>query len=268
MPGTNREWVLEDILRKIVDSGHLYEIADAIKTNALLHKEPIHISKTGVYDSILSAYEQLKIIDQFLVHNHFSAVWEIDEAFQKKIHAYKADTPFTNIITFDSRYWIVSYASETVNEQDALTAIIQAISRAGYAPLILRCDKSALLCKVISKYFPEIKLDARSHEEYIGQNARIERVHGEARGRNLAKKKRVYSVPALQMAADFCRWNHNFIAKHSELNGLTPANAAGIRYNFRRWVDLLAFTHRMRFSWSLMYPTKEESLSRFRALRK
>lgn len=255
IPGNNNAWVVEAMLDCLMDSGHLGPVADTIRKVAKYHNmETVHICKTTVFNTVIAVHNQLSILDEMFYHTNLSSVWEIDEAFQRKI--YWKNMPFTNILAANSRFWLSSHAAECLTEHDALTAIVQAISRAGYAPLIIRCDKSTLLGSVINKYFPEIELDAKSHEEYIGQNAKIERLHGDARGKNLGKKKRFYCSSTLQIAVDLCRWHHNFIERHSSLDGLTPANVAGIRVNFQSWIDLLTYTYRMQYTWSLMHPPK------------
>ena len=245
IPGSNEPWVIEMILNSYIDGGHLEPIARNVRSVAKLHGEIVHISKSTVFNYIKYAHNQLKSIEKIFYHTVFSSDWEIDEIFQRYVNY--GQKYCTNIVSVFTRFWLSGYVSASLNEDNALIAIAQAISRSGYDPLLFRCDGSNILKNAIKKAIPGVKLHSQSKDENIAIINTIETLHRIIRRMNIKKGKRFYSLDKLQIAVDLCRINYNFLKPHSFLGGLTPANAAGIKHPFKNWIDLLTFAHRLQY---------------------
>jgi hypothetical protein len=244
IPGINKPWIMEHVLNSYVDGGHLSKIAENAQKIAKLQGETVKISKTTVFNYVRYAYDQLKSIEKIMYHNFFSFDWEIDEIFQRYVK--KEKKYCTNVVSVSTRFWLSSHVSASLNLDDALIAITQAMSRAGYAPKLFRCDGSKILKKAIKTSIPAIKLHSQTKEENIAIINIIESLHRVIRDMVVKKSKRYCSLATLQMDVDLCRFYYNFLKPHSYLNGLTPAKAAGIQFPFKNWIDLLTFAHRLQ----------------------
>jgi len=254
IPGMNKPWVVEYVMNQYINSGHYAPIARGVRSQSIVDKRAAYISKSTVHNIISNTYEQVKFIERKFFHAMYSSDWEVDDMFQRRVRFENQDEKLnyrhfkvTNIIAVKPRYWLVAHVTPRIGLKYAKTAIVEAVLRAGYSPLVIRCDGSRTLRNACTITLVDTKLDTKTKDEEFNIVNYDEILHRIVRSMNLGKTRRFFSIESLQRAADLCRFHYNFLRPHQTLHNLTPAMAVGIKYPFRTWIDLLTYAHRVGF---------------------
>jgi len=255
LPGMNKPSIIDSVLNQCVNcGGHYAPVARNMRSFSIVEKRVVYISKSTVHNIISDTYEQVKFIENKFFHTMYSSDWEIDDMFQRRVR-YKSPEDklvcnhykVTNILSVKPRYWLVSRVTPRICLKQAKTAIAEAVLRAGYSPLVIRCDGSRTLRNACNMTLVDTELYTKTKDEEFEIVNYDEILHRIIRSMNIGKRRRFPSLFSLQRAVDLCRFQYNFLRPHKKLQNRTPAMEAGIKYPFRTWIDLLTFAYRIRF---------------------
>jgi putative transposase len=162
-------------------------------------------------------------------------VWIADETV---LNIKGVDVWLWDIIDDDTRFLLASKMSYRRTKEDAKTLFELAYKRAGKAPKVIITDKLNLYPDAIDEVFG----DKTAHERVgaFGEQdstRRIERWHETLKERT----KVIYGLQdnnsALAFLDGFFAY-YNFIRGHEGLDGKTPAEVAGIKYDVKSWADV------------------------------
>ena len=167
-----------------------------------------------------------------------SDLWNADEQF---IKVKGKEQYIWNVLDNETRFLLASNQSPTRSTQDARETFQKAKAIAGKKAKTIVTDGSFSYNASVQKEFATYQ-NPKPHYRYVSlkehdsNNNVIERFHGSFRQRD--KVMRGFKGNQKQHAENF-RTFYNFIRGHQALNGLTPAQRAGIQQK-GEWKGLLA----------------------------
>ncbi|MFH1381833.1 MAG: DDE-type integrase/transposase/recombinase [Chloroflexota bacterium] len=170
---------------------------------------------------------------------HVGGVWTADETMLDVDGEHKLW--FYDIIDTKTRFLLASRVTLARTTHDAQTLMKDAAKRAGKVPKQVITDANR-------SYDDGIELAFGADTEHVrgspfrvkdtGEStSQIERFHGTLKDRT----KVIRSFRDFETLKDFTDgWlvYYNFFKPHTALNGKTPAEEAGIKYNVKNWADL------------------------------
>jgi transposase-like protein len=167
-----------------------------------------------------------------------SDVWIADETVLK---IKGIDVWLWDIIDDETRFVLASKLSYRRTTEDANTLFELAKQRAGKSPKVILTDKLSTYPEAVREVFG----DASAHEQsnpFVklvdgDSTRRIERWHETLKERT----KVIYGLQDIESALAFLDGffaYYNFIRPHEGLDGETPADVAGIKYDVKSWADV------------------------------
>ena len=145
-----------------------------------------------------------------------------------------------NVLDGDTRFLIASRLTQYRERNQARAVMRTARNNTKNEPKTIVTDKLHAYREAVRLNFPDA-----NHYQYKGfkdnpQNNKIERFHGTFRERDKVMRG-LKSIKTAQLFAESFKTYYNFIRPHEGLNGLTPAQVAGIELGLKenRFISLL-----------------------------
>lgn len=229
-------WVYEKILSLSAEGNRVKSIAQEIETTAKQKGINLRISHTTVLYVLKDLVSLLIKIEEEYQHNVLAKTWQIDDCFQKLPHRQWAY--ITNVMAVETRYWLASSVSIKRDTQASKDALEQAVLRAGYCPVEIRCDGLRSHAAAIKKVLRHVYHFSKKKKDDIAIVNYLERLNRTMR-RVILKGKCYPTEELLQTYANLIRLQYNFLEKHASLEQKTPAKAAGIQISIRSWKDMV-----------------------------
>ncbi len=146
---------------------------------------------------------------------------------------------FWDLIDSRTRFLLASHISTTRTTRDARTLVERAANRAGKVPSVVITDKLAVYLDGIELAFgAETKHIAAKRLTDRPGTQLIERFHGTLKARTKVMRD-LKTRQSAKLFTDGWLVFYNFFRPHEALGGKTPAQAAGIKFPFRNWLDIV-----------------------------
>jgi putative transposase len=163
-------------------------------------------------------------------------VWVADETVLK-ING--RNTWFWDIICPKTRMLLASRISATRTTRDARALVEEAAKRAGKTPKVIVTDQ-------LAGYIDGIELAFGSDTKHIraktltSEPAKqfIERFHGSLKDRTKVMRG-LKSKESANLILDGWLVFYNYMRPHESLNGSTPGKAAGVKFEYGNWLDVV-----------------------------
>ena len=150
-----------------------------------------------------------------------------------------------NLMDADTRFWVSSLITKGRTIEDARAVFQDAKRQMPFRPIAVIHDGLDSYTDAFKKEFYNNKgrqtFDIRSVSiRERGKNNRVERLHNTLKDRTKTQRALDNDTSA-QIMVDAIKLNYNFARPHMALNGLTPAEAAGLDLNLRgnKWKELI-----------------------------
>lgn len=146
---------------------------------------------------------------------------------------------FWDVIDEDTRFLLASHMSRTRTIKDAETLFTQAQQRAITAPKFIVTDKLRSYIDGIERVFGAETVHVQSQGMASStHNNLIERFHGTLKQRTKVMRG-LRNPTTAKIVLDGWLIHYNYFRPHEGLKGKTPAEAAGIRFPYKNWKDLI-----------------------------
>ena len=147
---------------------------------------------------------------------------------------------FWDIIDAKTRFLVASRLSRSRTIKEAALFMNEAKRRAGKSPKTIITDKLAAYLDGIDLVFGGAAKHIRSKPFTIENNTNlIERFHGTLKDRTKVMRGLKDMKSARLMTAGWLL-HYNYLRPHEALKGETPAEAAGVKYPYRNWQEIVA----------------------------
>jgi len=147
---------------------------------------------------------------------------------------------FWDIIDAKTRFLLASRLSRSRTIKEAALFMNEAKRRAGKSPKTIITDKLAAYLDGIDLVFGGAAKHIRSKPFTIENNTNlIERFHGTLKDRTKVMRGLKDMKSARLMTAGWLL-HYNYLRPHEALKGKTPAEAAGVKYPYRNWQEIVA----------------------------
>ncbi len=196
----------------------------------------------GIYPSDSTVYEWIRrytksAIDKAQTNRpQVGDVWVADETVLK---IGGKNTWYWDIIDTKTRFLLASRISTTRGTRDAYALVKGASERAGKTPKVIVTDKLAgyidgieLAFGADTKHIRAKTLTSEPAKEYI------ERFHGTLKDRTKVMRGLKSRETAEAILDGWLTW-YNFMRPHEGLDGHTPAEKAGIKYEYKNWLGIV-----------------------------
>ena len=162
--------------------------------------------------------------------------WVVDETVLK---IGGQNTWFWDIIDYDTRFLVASHLSNTRGTNDAEAVMRKAQARTEKPPQFIISDKLAAYLDGIERVFgaDTWHLRSKGFAGMINTNL-IERFHGTLKDRTKVMRGMKKRDTAKILLSGYLT-HYNFFKPHSAHGDKTPAQAAGIRFPYRNWTDVV-----------------------------
>ncbi len=186
----------------------------------------------GKYVGLMEKYlEQIK--------PQVSDTWRTDELYLKV----KGNIKYLYAMMDDeTRFWIAQQVSDSKYTEDVRPMFREAKEIAGKRPLTLISDGAHNFSEACRKEYYTMKNPKTKHISHVHlqgdhNNNKMERMNGEVRDREKVMRGiKKMDTPILKGYQLY----HNYFREHEGLNGLTPADAAGIKIHGRnKWITVI-----------------------------
>ena len=268
--GKTQNWLCRTCGRAFVDTHgvpfsktSIAEVADAVDSyfkgmslnqirdnlDQQYHDRP---SDAAVYKWV-TRYSKL-LVDEANRHPpHLGDTWQADEMVVRVAGGKGNKLWLWDCEDQQSRYLIASRLSSTRNARDAEALMLESTKRAGKIPKVIRTDRLSSYMDGIERAFGS---DAPNHVQSQGFDSDtntnlVERLQGTIRSR----VKVMRGMKKMETARRFLeayRVYYNCLRGHESLGGRTPAQAAGIKFPFANWKEVIE---------SQAYPTRGQYAS-------
>ncbi len=146
---------------------------------------------------------------------------------------------FWDIMDNKTRFLLASHISFTRTTKDARTLVERAASRAGKVPRIIITDKLAAYLNGIELAFGADTKHIAAKGLRVQPNTNlIERFHGTLKSRTKIMRG-LKKVATAKLIMDGWLVHYNFFRPHEGIRGRTPAWAAGVRFPYANWADVV-----------------------------
>lgn len=145
-----------------------------------------------------------------------------------------------DIIDGDTRFLLATHLSPTRTTKDAQELMEKAYKAAGKAPKVILTDK-------LAAYIDGIELTFGADTKHIQSKPfttadmstnKIERWHSTLRARE-GIMRGLKSPPTAQALLDGWLVHYNYFRPHESLGDRTPAQAAGVSFPYKSWLDII-----------------------------
>jgi len=161
-------------------------------------------------------------------------VWVADETVLK---IDGANIWFWDIIDAKTRFLLASHVSRTRTTRDARRLMEKAQERAGKTPKTVVTDKLAAYIDGIEQAFGADSKHIQSKPFSLkNANNLIERFHGTLKARTKVMRG-LKEIETARLFTDGWLVHYNFIRPHSAIGDKTPAEKAGIRFEYKNWLE-------------------------------
>lgn len=194
-----------------------------------------HPSKSVVYQWV-DKYTEMAV-EHFRQHQpKVGKVWACDETVLRLDK--KKKVWFWDIIDTKTRFLIASRVSSTRTTDDAQRLMEKAKKVTGISPEKIITDK-------LYAYWDGIELVFGADTEHVQSSpfakvdstSKIERFHSVLKERTKVMKA-FRNIDTLIQFTDGFLVYYNFLKPHHSLKGKTPAEAAGVKYDVKNWIDI------------------------------
>jgi len=202
--------------------------------NYLQREYGYHPSKSVVYEWI-DKYTTMAIEHFRNYKPQVGDTWILDETILdidgRKIY-------FRDIIDIKTRFLLASRASLDHTGEDAQKLMESALKRAGKAPKVIVTNKLSSCPGSIELDFSAATKHSQSSPFVFKENtALVERFRGALKERTKVMRGFKDFDTLIEFAEGFLVL-YNFFKPHEALGGITPADAAQIKYKARNWADV------------------------------
>lgn len=231
------------------------------KVTSKFYGKTISPSKQSVIDIAIKVHKILSNFEFFLYHQNPSAIWMIDDIYQKmsmkkypcvelgqpgtkkkkrvkSIHVYAHPT---NVMAINTRYFLACPISLNRNTAISIKALYLSKKRAKYSPKEIKADGWQAHVNAAESIFPNTKITSVAKDIRKDIINHIERLNATFRTYGLKRMTTFRRIEFLEAIAELSRIHYNFFKPHSALHGKTPAQAAGITIPFKDWEDLIRY---------------------------
>lgn len=218
-----------------------------------IQQESNYISTGSVYNWV-ARFTDLAVKETDKYQPKVGDTWVADETFirvdKRKTGDAKVDNPYSksrsakwvvfwDIIDADTRFLLASHVATTRGTKDAQILMEKAAKRAGKLPKVVVTDKlKAYLDGIELAYGANTTHRQGSPFEVRNDNNLIERFHGTLKERTKVMRA-LKNKDTLEKFMDGWLVHYNYFRPHMSLNDHTPAQAAGIKFPFRNWKDVV-----------------------------
>jgi len=195
----------------------------------------------GYYPSQSTVYQW---VDKFtdMAVNHFSQykpqvgnVWTADETVLKLDGK---DVWLWDIIDEKTRFLLATKMSYTRTINDAKILFKLAKERAGKAPEVIITDKLKAYIEAAGEVFTDTEHKRSKPFTDTESTNKIERFHSTLKERTKVMRGLKDANSALAFTDGFIAY-YNFIRPHEAIDGRTPAEEAGIKYDVKNWAGVI-----------------------------
>ncbi|HEY33433.1 MAG TPA: DDE-type integrase/transposase/recombinase [Dehalococcoidia bacterium] len=181
-------------------------------------------------------FSKLAIIEANKYRPNVGSVWVADETV---IDIDGKNIWFWDIIDTKTRFLIASHMSYTRTAKDAQQLMRQAYERTGKIPRLIYTDKLRAYLDGIELTFGADTNHRQGGPFDIECNTNlIERFHGTIKSRTKVMRG-LHTIESARLFMDGWLVHYNFFRPHMSLRDMTPAQAAGIKFPFRNWKDVI-----------------------------
>jgi len=246
---------MHNTTRTVADALNMYyegmSLAE-IRRN-LIQQDSNYISRITAYNWV-ERFTDLAVKEADKYHPKVGDVWIADETYvrvdRRKKGDEKVDNPYTkskkakwvifwDIIDAKTRFLLASHITTTRGTKDAQALMEKAARRANKVPRIVYTDK-------LAAYLDGIELTFGADSEHrpggpfdVENNTNlIERFHGTIKERTKVMRA-LKNRTTLGRFTDGWLVHYNYFRPHISLKDKTPAEAAGIKFPFRNWKDVV-----------------------------
>ncbi len=213
----------------------------------------IYPSDSTVYEWV-RRYSKIATADAGKHKPQVGDVWVADETVLK---IGGKNTWFWDIIDVKTRFLLASRISATRTTKDAYALVKEASERAGKTPKVIVSDQ-------LAAYIDGIELAFGADTKHIqaktltSEPAKelIERFHGSLKSRTKVMRGLKSKETAGEILDGWLVW-YNFMRPHESLDGKTPAEQAGIRFEHKNWLDIVKSSAKTRIITTEDKPTLE-----------
>lgn len=202
----------------------------------------VYVSQVTVWKWVIKFSSLVKnYVDELKPKLSFK--WHVDETMINCEGEYKW---FWEIIDEKTKFMVATLLSEERTIEEAMKLFKQSKERSLVKPEVIVSDGLAAYEEAIKKVFLSWRIPHTTHISSVGLKARqtnnvIERLHGTLKDRLKPMRglKKTYSANAI-LSGWFVYYN--FLRPHETLDGVTPAEVCGIKFNFTHengWFDLI-----------------------------
>ncbi len=214
----------------------------------------------GVYPSDSTVYEWIQRYTKIATADaskHKPDVGDVWVADETVIKVNGRNTWFWDIIDTKTRFLLSSHISDTRTIRDARILVEQASKRAGKTPKVIVTDK-------LASYIDGIELAFGADTKHVkaktltSEPAKqlIERFHGSLKDRTKVMRGLKSKESASEILNGWLVW-YNFMRPHESLDGKTPAEKSGIKFEHRNRLDIVKSSAKLRTITSEANPTLE-----------
>lgn len=198
----------------------------------IFHVQP---SKSTLYEWVVKYSRVAEKLIANLKPN-VSNVWVVDETVLRVggINAW-----FWDIIDSETRFLIASHLSITRTTRDAQTVMRYAQRKTNKSPKFIISDKLAAYLDGIERVFgaDTWHLQSQGFRGEINTNL-VERFHGTLKSRTKVMRGMSNRETAKLVLSGWLI-HYNFFRPHESLGGKTPAQAAGIKFPYSDWSEIV-----------------------------
>ncbi len=224
----------------VTSSLQLYFSGESLRnTQKFLALQGVKVSPQTIHNWITKYVGLMeKYLDQ--ITPQLSEVWRADELYLK---VKKNPNYLFAMMDNDTRYWIAQQVSDTKGTSDVRPLLHESQEVAGKKPQTFITDGAHNFHEAYQKeYWTRRNATSTEHISHITlqgdhNNNKMEAFNGELRDREkVMRSLKRTDTPILKGMQIY----HNFFRPHMGLNGLTPAEASGIKIQGEnRWITLI-----------------------------
>jgi hypothetical protein len=147
---------------------------------------------------------------------------------------------FWDIIDARTRFLLASRLSRSMTTKEAALLMNEAKRRAGKSPKTILTDKLVAYLDGIELVFGADTEHIRTKPFTVENNTNlIERFHGTLKDRTKVMRG-LKDIKSTRLITEGWLLHYNYTRPHEVLNGRTPAEAAGVKYPYRSWQEVVA----------------------------